>query len=45
MRRELREAEEAERRAVEEDLLGLDEGNLDPEEIPPGSEPEPESGG
>jgi hypothetical protein len=34
MRRELREAEEAEERAIEEDMRRLDEDKLDPDEIP-----------
>jgi hypothetical protein len=44
MRRELREAEAAEQREIEEGAEALDVGKMDPEEGPPGSEPGPESG-
>jgi hypothetical protein len=44
MRRELREARAAEQRAVEDDAEGLDGTKLDPNEVPPGSEPGPDGG-
>jgi hypothetical protein len=44
MRRELREAEAAEQRALEDEAEGLDGAKLDPDEVPPGSEPGPDGG-
>ena len=44
MRRELREAEAAEQREIEEGAEALDAGKMDPGEGPPGTEPGPEGG-